>query len=161
MTKTDLIAELAKAKAIFQQRAILAAMGVRPEQKTSEPVERRKPSASWSMGLVTPEWTQWQCGHMCALSSVVNVYDEHQPAHWEWLLSFSNMGKKRLSNQDIAICLRDFGAEAFMEDNHEPGVARKFWLAVEEKYRVPCPCQDEEVIVEGDYKYSVKKGGDI
>jgi hypothetical protein len=35
--------------------------------------------------------------------------------------------------------------------------ARKFWLAVEEKYRVPCPCQDESLIVEGDYKYSVKK----
>ena len=39
--KTDLIVGLAKAKGMFQQRAILAAMGVRPEQ--IEPVERRKP----------------------------------------------------------------------------------------------------------------------
>lgn len=119
--------------------------------------ERRKPTAGWMMIGVTSDWTQWQCGHLCALSSLVNVYDEHQPAHWEWLISFSNMGKKRLSNEEIKICLRDFGAEDFMEDNHEPGIARKFWFAVDEKYRVPCPCQDETVIVEGDYKYSVKK----
>lgn len=153
----ELIVALAKAKAKFQQRAILAAMGVHPEQSAIEPVERRKPSGSWTMGLVTNHWTQWQCGHLCALSSVVNIYDEHQPAHWEWLISFSNMGKKRLSNQEIAVCLKDFGAEDFMEDNHEPGNARKFWLAVDEKYRVPCPCQDETEIVEGDYRYSVKK----
>lgn len=158
---TGLITELAKVKAMFQQRAILAAMGVRPEQTAIEPVERRKPSASWSLGQVEQDWTQWQCGHMSALSSVVNVYDEHQPAHWEWLISFSNMGKKRLSNEEIKICLRDFGAEDFMEDNHEPGIARKFWLAVDEKYRVPCPCQDESVIVEGDYQYSVKKDGGV
>lgn len=122
-----------------------------------EPVERRKPNSNWSLLSIKPEYTAWQCGHMSALSSVVNVYDEHQPAHWEWLVSFSNMGKRRLSNQEIAICLRDFGAVDFLEDNHESGIARKFWLAVEEKYRVPCPCQDEKVIVEGDYKYSVAK----
>lgn len=118
---------------------------------------RRAPTAAWTMLTIKPEWTQWQLGHLCALSSLVNVYDDHQPPHWEWLISFSNMGKKRLTNMEIKICLRDFGAEDFMEDNHEPGVARKFWLAVDEKYRVPCPCQDEKVIVEGDYKYSVKK----
>lgn len=122
------------------------------------PVERRKPDNSgWTMLGVTPEWTQWQCGEFFALSSMVNVYDEHQPAHWEWLISFSNMGRKLLSNEEILFCLRDFGAEDFIEDNHEPGIARKFWLSVDEKYRVPCPCQDEDVIVEGDYKYSVKK----
>jgi hypothetical protein len=118
---------------------------------------RRQPENGWTMLGVTPCWTQWQKGYYCALSSLVNVYDEHQPAHWEWLISFSNQGRKRLSNQEIAICLKDFGAEGFVEDNHEPGVARKFWMAVKEKYRVPCPCQDEMVIVEGDYKYSVKK----
>jgi hypothetical protein len=119
--------------------------------------ERRRPENGWTMLGIERPYTRWQKGQYCALSSLVNVYDEHQPAHWEWLISFSNMGRKRLSNQEVAICLKDFGAEAFIEDNHEPGIARKFWLAVEEKYRVPCPCQDETVIVEGDYKYSVKK----
>lgn len=118
--------------------------------------ERRKPTSAWTMLNITSSWTQWQRGHFCALSSLVNVYDEHQPAHWEWLISFSNMGKKRLSNAEIQNCLKDFNAEDFMEDNHEPGIARKFWLAVEEKYRVQCPCQDETVIVDGDYRYSVK-----
>lgn len=119
--------------------------------------KRRTPSGGWHMMDMNKDWTAYQKGKFCALSSLVNVYDEHQPAHWEWLISFSNMGRARLSDAEIKKCLRDFGAEDFMEDNHEPGVARKFWLAVEEKYRVPCPCQDEEVIVEGDYRYSVKK----
>lgn len=156
---TDLIGDLTRAKAVFQLRGIMAAMGI--PAKDREPVDRRTPSGAWSIGMVTKEWTQWQCGHLCALSSVVYVSDEHQPAHWEWLISFSNMGKKRLSNEEIKICLRDFGAEEFLEDNHEPGIARKFWFAVDEKYRVPCPCQDENVIVEGDYRYSVKKDGGL
>lgn len=125
------------------------------------PATRRIPENGWEMLGISKPYTAWQKGHMCALSSLVNVYDEHQPAHWEWLISFSNMGRKRLSNQEIAICLKDFGAMDFIEDNHEPGIARKFWLAVDEKYRVPCPCQDETVIVEGDYKYSVKKDASI
>jgi hypothetical protein len=134
---------------------------------TSELIERdtsatrRIPENGWTLLGISKPYTAWQKGHICALSSLVNVYDEHQPAHWEWLISFSNMGRKRLSNQEIAICLKDFGAEDFMEDNHESGIARKFWLAVDEKYRVPCPCQDENVIVEGDYKYSVKKDASI
>lgn len=66
------------------------------------------------------------------------------------------LGKRRLRDDEIIICLKDFGAEDFVEDNHEAGIARKFWLAVEERYRAPCPCQDENVIVEGDYRYSVK-----
>lgn len=45
--------------------------------------KRRTPISDWKMLLVTQEWTQWQLGHLCALSSLVNVYDEHQPAHWE------------------------------------------------------------------------------
>lgn len=119
--------------------------------------QRRKPSGNWTLIDINPQFTAYQRGQFCALSSLVNVYDEHQPAHWEWLISFSKMGMARLSNAEVQQCLKDFGAEDFMEDNHEPGIARKFWLAVEEKYRVPCPCQDEQVIVEGDYRYSVKK----
>ena len=118
---------------------------------------RRQPaSGDWQMIGIYPQYTAWQKGPFCALSSMAHVYDDHQPAHWEWLISFSYMGKRSLSNQEIKLCLKDFGAEDFIE-NHEPGVARKFWLAVDEKYRVPCPCQDETVIVEGDYRYSVKK----
>lgn len=38
MTNEQLLKDLARAKALFQQRAILAAMGVRPEQARA-PVE--------------------------------------------------------------------------------------------------------------------------
>lgn len=106
---------------------------------------------------VTPDFTRWQRGHLCALSSVAFLQDEHQPAHWEWVVSFSNMGRERLSNDDIALCLAAFDAKDFEEDNHSPGVARKFWLAVEHEFRTPCPCKDETVITEGEYSYSVKK----
>lgn len=121
------------------------------------PVPRKKPGEGWHIGIVTADYTQWQKGHLCALSSVVMIEDEHQPAHWEWIISFSKMGRARLTNEEIKICLKAFGAEDFEEDNHEPGIARKFWLAVDPQFRKPCPCKDEEVITEGEYQYSVKK----
>lgn len=120
--------------------------------------ERRKPQGfGWKIIDLNKEYTAWQNGIYCALSSVVFIEDEHLPPHWEWLVSFSNMGKKRLSNKEIDFCLKAFDAENFEEDNHESGIARKFWLAMDEKYRIPCPCKDEMVITEGDYQYSVKK----
>lgn len=121
--------------------------------------ERRKPEGfGWIIVEVNEQYTAWQNGHICALSSVVFVEDEHLPPHWEWLVSFSNMGRLRLSDYQVLKGLKAFNAENFEEDNHERGIARKYWLAVEEKYRKPCPCKDELVISEGDYKYSVKKG---
>ena len=119
--------------------------------------ERLKPENGWTLLGVYKDYTAYQKGKFCALSSTIYISDEHLPLHWEWLISFSNMGQSRLSNQDIKRCLKDFNAESFEEDNHEKGIARKFWLAVDEKYRKPCPCKDEEVITEGDYQYSVKK----
>lgn len=119
-------------------------------------VERLKPSGGWSLVAITTAYTAWQKGKFCALSSVVNVYDEHLPPHDEWLISFSVMGQQRCSNQQVQELLKDFGAVDFEEDNHERGVARKFWKAVDPQYRVPCPCKDERVINEGDYSYSEK-----
>lgn len=113
----------------------------------------------WHIAQVSEQFTGYQAGQFFALSSVVFVSDEHLPPHWEYLLSFSGFGYRRLSDAEIKLCLKDFGAEDFQEDNHEPGVARKFWKAVEERYRQPCPCKDELVITEGDYQYSVKKEG--
>lgn len=120
--------------------------------------ERRKPQGfGWSIVEINENYTAWQKGDVCALSSVVFVEDEHLPPHWEWLVSFSSMGRRRLCDKEIAMVLPIFGAEDFEEDNHEQGIARKFWLSVDEKYRKPCPCKDEVLITEGDYKYSIKK----
>lgn len=111
----------------------------------------------WNFIEINENWTAWQKGNVCALSSVIQVEDEHLPLHWEWLVSFSNMGKKVLSNDELKQPLKDFGAEEFEEDNHEKGIARKFFMAVEPRFRKPCPCKDEILITEGEYQYSIKK----
>lgn len=118
---------------------------------------RKAPDSGWNVIGIYPEYTAYQKGKYCALSSVCYIEDEHLPPHWEWLISFSGMGAQRLSDLDIKKCLKDFEATDFEEDNHERGITRKFWLAVEHKYRIPCPCKDEKIIIENDYKYSVKK----
>jgi len=119
---------------------------------------RRTPEGfGWTVIEININYTAWQIDNICALSSVVFIEDEHLPPHWEWLISFSFMGKTRLTNSQITTSLKAFDAEIFEEDNHEKGIARKFWLAIEEKYRKPCPCKDEIIISEGEYQYSVKK----
>jgi hypothetical protein len=129
--------------------------------KNLPPVSRKQPGFGWQLIEVLPQFTRWQKGSWCALSSVALLHDEHQLPHWEWIVSFSNMGRGRLSNAEIKQCLQDFGAEDFEEDNHESGIARKFWLAVDPQYRKPCPCKDEEIITEGEYQYSVKRGATV
>jgi hypothetical protein len=116
---------------------------------------RRIPQNGWSLIGVYPEYTAWQKGAVRALSSLIEVEDEHLPLHHEWLVSFSQESRRPLNNKHIEKCLQDFGAIDFMEDNHERGIARKFWLAVDPKYRIPCPCKDEMTVNEGDYSYSV------
>lgn len=121
------------------------------------PAPRKRPPETWQCIGITSDYSMWQLRHLCALSSVAYLQDEHQGPHWEWVVSFSDRGNKRLSDADIRYCLQAFEAEGFEEDNHERGIARKFWLAIDPQYRKPCPCKDETVIVEGDYQYSVKE----
>lgn len=120
---------------------------------------RKKPEGfGWIIVETNKNFTAWQKGDLCALSSVVYVHDDkHLPPHYEWLVSFSKGGKERLSNEEIKPALKAFQAEDFEEDNHESGIARKFWFAVEEKYRKPCPCKNEAVITEGEYQYSIQR----
>jgi len=119
---------------------------------------RKKPFGfEWTIIEVNENWTAWKAGDTCALSSVVYIEDEHLPPHYEWLVSFSKNGLYRLSNKEIKPALKAFDLYLFEEDNHEIGIARKYWLAVEEKYRKPCPCKDEKQIIEDDYIYSIKK----
>jgi len=118
--------------------------------------QRLKPENGWQAKSVDKDFTVWQKGDYIALSSVVEVEDEHLPLHEEWLISFSKFPMQVMNGEEIAACLKDFNASDFLEDNHEKGFARKFWKAVDEKYRKPCPCKDEIQIVNGDYTYSVK-----
>jgi len=119
--------------------------------------ERVKPENGWDLIKLTPNYTVWAKGEFVALSSVVFISDEYLPPHWEWLVSFSAKNRKRINNQKIKPCLADFKATDFEEDNHENGIARKFWKAVEPQYREPCPCKDEIIIKQDDYEYSQKR----
>lgn len=118
-----------------------------------------KPSGGgWSFSSFVEAGMAWQhITGICAISSIVWVNDEHEPEfHWEWLVSFSVMGRQRVTNKQLEFVLRDWSMQDFEEDNHEPGIARKFWLAVEQRFRKPCPCKDEIIKSEGEYSWSEK-----
>jgi len=117
---------------------------------------RKIGALGWNVIGILPEFTMWQKGEYRALSSLANIDDGHQPPHYEWIVSFSKQSREVLTDAEIAKCLADFDALDFEEDNHEPGIARKFFLPVEHQYRKPCPCKDERIVSLGDYKYSTK-----
>ena len=121
--------------------------------------QRRSPKhGGWVLQEIREHFTIWRKGHLVCLSSIVWIEGEHLPPHWEWLISFSYEGRSVLNDEQIKKCLSDFEASEFEEDNHERGNARKFWLAVDQKYRKPCPCKDEIIVKEGSSIYSQKKG---
>lgn len=122
---------------------------------TNNPKRMQPIAAGWWLEKIDPEFTVWRKGLFKCLSSVVYISDEHLPPHWEWLISFSYSGKTLNDNQ-VKEVLNEWGALEFEEDNHERGVVRKFWLAVEHRFRKPCPCKDEKIITEGNYSYSQK-----
>ena len=115
---------------------------------------RKVGALGWNVTGILPEFTMWQKGELRALSSLVNIDDGHQPPHYEWVVSFSQSSRQPLNDKQVAQCLRDFDALDFEEDNHEPGIARKFFQPVEHQYRKPCPCKDERLVALGDYIYS-------
>jgi hypothetical protein len=115
---------------------------------------RKTGALGWVVTGIERDYTMWQSGKFRALSSLVNIDDGHQQPHYEWVVSFSQQDRQTVSDKDIARCLRDFDALDFEEDNHEPGIARKFFLPVEHQYRKPCPCKDERLIALGEFIYS-------
>ncbi|WP_339862279.1 hypothetical protein [Paremcibacter congregatus] len=125
---------------------------------SDKPPSRQPNGAGWKfIGLIEAGAGWRHSKGICAISSVAWVNDDHEPErHWEWLISFSVMGRHRVSNKDLKWILKDWDMENFEEDNHEPGIARKFWLAIEERFRKPCPCKDEIIKSEGEYFWSEK-----
>lgn len=79
-----------------------------------------------------------------------------------WLVSVS-CGGGRATDREVRRALRAFGAVGAEEDNHEPGIARKFFLVADPAKRGICECKtDETTIVEPDgYRYSVAKEGKL
>ncbi|MEH6476671.1 MAG: hypothetical protein V7727_13345 [Sneathiella sp.] len=125
---------------------------------TQQPASMRPLGDGWHFVGFCQAGMAWQNSRgVAAISSTVWVNDKDEPRlHWEWLVSFSMAGKRRLTIAEMTKAVADWGVQEFEEDNHEPGIARKYWLAIDPQFRKPCPCKDETIIVEGDYQYSVQ-----
>lgn len=68
----------------------------------------------------------------------------------QWLIGIS-ANSKRPKPHHVRRALRAFGMTEAEEDNHEPGVARKFFLVVDPTRRTDCECKEtEETVVEPD-----------
>jgi hypothetical protein len=107
----------------------------------------------------------WKRGRIQVLSSLIHA-KYRGAAVWQWLVSISmtNRSDPKGSRADDETCRRvlvDFDVEGAEEDNHEPGVARKFFRNVDLKPGEVslCECkEDEEKVVEPDgYTWSREK----
>ena len=101
-------------------------------------------------------------GTLWAHSSIDNMELPKRPGATgpTWLVSISRSGA-RASDDEVRDVLIAFGMHEAEEDNHEPGVARKFFLIVDPAERTACECKaDEEQIVEPDgFTWSNPKPG--
>ena len=102
----------------------------------------------------------WACGpirvlsELCLAQSPVKA-DETTP---QWHISITDRGRRPKPTQ-VRKTLRAFGMVSAEEDNHYPGRARTFWLAVDPAHRAGCECKETEAtIVDKDgYKWQNPK----
>lgn len=72
--------------------------------------------------------------------------DGHGPT---WIVSVSRRGRRIAKTEECRRVLRHLGLGQAEEDNHEPGIARKFWLPLDPDKRVECQCKEtEETVIE-------------
>jgi len=124
------------------------------------PDRAREPKvAGWRLVRHTPEGAVWARGRFVVVSELVQAeLPDGSGTGPQWLVSVSYK-RRRPDNKQVQRALRAFGMAAAEEDNHEPGIARKFWLPVDPAHRVDCECKTtEDVIVEPDgFKWSNPK----
>ena len=101
-----------------------------------------------SESVAVPAWAN---GRFVAISSLIIVPHHSGNVGPEWIISISRRGSRRPRPRETRRLLRDFGMWPCEEDNHEPGIARKFWLPLDPAERGICECKaDEEQVVESD-----------
>ncbi len=68
----------------------------------------------------------------------------------QWHISFTNDGR-RCTDEEVRQSLACFRLTGADEDNHEPGMARHYWMPLDPARRAECECKTtEKVIVEPD-----------
>jgi hypothetical protein len=111
------------------------------------PPERLSPSpAGWRTVVVTDLYTAWLevATGVAVLSSA-----EFIEGRWQSLLP----APRRPNDSEARRALEAFGAAGFEEDNHSPGIARKFWRPVDGKAE-PCPCKENLIVEPDGYAWS-------
>lgn len=93
----------------------------------------------------------WLRGNFRILSSIQDNELSSGAVGPTWCVSISRRGRRRPTVNECRRLLRHFGMGSAEEDNHENGIARKFWMPVDPAERVDCECKiDEEQVVEAD-----------
>jgi hypothetical protein len=73
----------------------------------------------------------------------------------EYHVSISQNGRRVSSQHARQVLLgldTTIRVEEWLEDNHQPGIARNFWCHTDPAKRAPCPCEaTEKPIAEGDF----------
>lgn len=124
---------------------------------TTRLVERRPLRRSHWLELAGPPMgncptSYWQRSGVVVVSTLEDAQLPAQPERtglqWHASVSFK---QRRPDAAHVARALRDFAMLGAEEDNHEPGIARHFWLVVHAADRRDCDCKESEaVIVETD-----------
>ena len=118
-------------------------------------LEKRPTGAGWSW-FEPPIYrganaSGWLRGNFRILSQIDNIELPKGGIGPQWIVSISRRGRRRPTVKECRRLLRHFGMGSAEEDNHEKGIARKFWLPVDPAERVDCECKvDEEQVVEAD-----------
>jgi len=123
-------------------------------------VERRPPPHSgWREAPCPPALraqskhaSAWVSGPIRVLSELALAQSPVQPEAVvpQWHISITDRGR-RPKPHHVRRALRAFGMVGAEEDNHYPGAARYFWLAVDPAHRAGCECKEsEETVVDVD-----------
>lgn len=117
----------------------------------------------WTPVPALPGMAGWASGPLLVMSSVASMQLPGAPegvAGPTWLVSVSSRGR-RAKVKEIRRALRAFDMREAEEDNHEPGIARKFFMPVDPAFRSVCECKlSERVVTEPDgYQWTTPKDG--
>jgi hypothetical protein len=92
-------------------------------------------------------YSAWSNGKLLAFSALETAQlPDGSGVGLQFHISISANGK-RVDSKTARRALAAFRLQDAEEDNHEPGVAKHFWLPVDPEHRVDCECKATEVQV--------------
>lgn len=124
---------------------------------------KRPANPTWKRVNVpkAPHIEFWQRGDVWVGSelSIMQAPDGSGDDLPQWLVSVSEFGRQRPSDQTMQRVRHDFDMAEAEEDNHADGATRSLFLVVDPARRVDCECKaDEQLVTRADgYQFSRKK----